>query len=186
MSRTLQATLLPPKCCHGERFSVDKAHQLGINRFRNDHSFHKGQCFIKVNGDPTEKSGFGISSEWTTNSCDTVDAISTAVARLITRHSRIPNECLSLVWSKPQDHHVVVTIVLTPLSDGVLHDWAMQTSPLWGRGGCPCMVCCHPCNDADDDPDPKARERNCVECHPCNLCGRCRVTMANGLSLIHI
>ena len=75
---------------------------------------------------------FGISSEWTTNSCDTVDAINTAVARLITRHLRIPKECLSLVWSKPQDHHVVVTIVLTPLSDGVLHDWAMQTSPCGG------------------------------------------------------
>ena len=48
------------------------------------------------------------------------------------------------------------------------------------------MVCCHPCKDADDDPDPNARERKCVECHPCNLCGRCRVTMANGTSKCYL
>ena len=70
--------------------------------------------FIKVNGDPADKSDFGISSEWTTNSCETVDAVITAAGRLITKHLAIPNECLSLVWSKPQDHQVIVTIVLTP------------------------------------------------------------------------
>ena len=48
------------------------------------------------------------------------------------------------------------------------------------------MVCNHPCKDADDDPDPKARERNCVECHPCNLCDGCRVTMANGTSKCYL
>ena len=78
--------------------------------------------FIKVNGEPAKESDFGIPSEWMTNSCETVDAVSTAVARLITKHLAIPNECLSLVWSKPQDHHVIVAIVLTPLSE---HGWDM-------------------------------------------------------------
>ena len=104
--------------------------------------------FIKVNGDPAEKSDFGISSEWTTNSCETVDAVSTAVARLITRHLRIPNECLSLVWSKPQDHHVIVTIVLTPLSAEHAYDMLQD---LDSAGGWACLVCCQPCADADDD-----------------------------------
>ena len=141
--------------------------------------------FIKVNGDPAEKSDFGISSEWTTSSCETVDAVSTAVARLITRHLRIPNACLSLVWSKPQDHHVIVTVVLTPVSDGALSHWE---PPAGSRGCCTCMVCCHPCDDADDDPDdPWARAGlNCAECHPCSLCGRCRVTMDNGTSKCYL
>ena len=134
--------------------------------------------FIKVNGDPAEKSDFGISSEWTTSSCETVDAVSTAVARLITRHLRIPNECLSLVWSKPQDQHVHVTIVLTPRSEKSPDYLDVQTG---SRGGCNCMVCCHPCKDADDDPNPcRARLRNCVVCNPCSLCARCRVTLPNG------
>ena len=142
--------------------------------------------FIKVNGDPAEKSDFGIPSEWTTNSCETVDAVSTAVARLITRHLRIPNECLSLVWSKPQDHHVLVTIVLTPLSEESaeeVYDWDMYTG---SRGGCACMVCCQPCDDADTDDDPRASELNCVKCIPCFLCDRCRVTMPGGTSRCYL
>ena len=118
-----------------------------------------------------------------TNSCETVGAVITSVARLITKHLAIPNECLSLVWSKPQDHHVQVTIVLIPRSEESPDYLDVQTG---SRGGCTCMVCCHPCKDADDDPDPKARERNCVECHPCNLCDRCRVTMANGTSKCYL
>ena len=174
VSRTLQATTLHPKCCHGlwhEDFSIGKAQQLGINRFRNDHSFHKGQW--------RSSKGIGLwhSSEWMTNSCETVDAVSTAVARLITRHLRIPNECLSLVWSKPQYHQVIVTIVLTPLSE---HDYAMLQDDADSAGGWACLVCCQPCHDADDD---DTRELNCVECCPCFLCDRCRVTTPSGASM---
>ena len=126
----------------------------------------------------------GIPSEWMTNSCETVDAASTAVARLITRHLRIPNECLSLVWSKPQDHHVQVTIVLTPRSEESPDYLDVQTG---SRGGCNCMVCCHPCKDADDDPNPcRARLRNCVVCNPCSLCARCRVSLPNGTSKCYL
>ena len=78
--------------------------------------------FIKVNGEPAKTSDLGIPSEWMTNSCKTVDAVSTAVARLITKHLATQNECLSLVWSRPQDQHVIVVMVLTPLSE---HDWEM-------------------------------------------------------------
>ena len=47
--------------------------------------------FIKVNGEPAKESDFGIPSEWMTNSCETVDAIRTSVARLITKHLAVPN-----------------------------------------------------------------------------------------------
>ena len=139
--------------------------------------------FIKVNGDPAEKSDFGISSEWTTSSCETVDAVSTAVARLITRHLRIPNECLSLVWSKPQDHHVIVTIVLTPLSE---HAYEMLQDGADSAGGWACLVCCQPCPDADDDDTGDGRTRNYEACEPCFLCGRCRVTTPNGTSMCYL
>ena len=115
-----------------------------------------------------------------TNSCETVDAVSTAVAMLITRHLRIPNECLSLVWSKPQDHHVIVTIVLTPLSEHVL---VRLTDGAESAGGWACLVCCQPCPDADDD---DTRELNCAECEPCYICGMCRVTMPNGTSRCYL
>ena len=133
--------------------------------------------FIKVNGEPATESDFGIPSEWMANSCETVDAVSTAVARLITKHSAIPNECLSLVWSKPQDQHVLVAIVLTPLSE---HGWDMLREGADSTGRSACMVCWQPCHDADDD---DTRELNCVECEPCFLCDRCRVTTPNATSM---
>ena len=44
------------------------------------------------------------------------------------------------------------------------------------------MVCCQPCHDADDD---DTRELNCVDCEPCFLCDRCRVTTPNGASMCY-
>ena len=130
--------------------------------------------FVRINGEPANQSDFGIPSEWMTNSCETVDAVSTAVAMLITKHLAIPNECLSLVWSRPQYQHVIVTIVLTPLSE---HDWDMLTEEVELKANSACMVCCQPCHDAYGD---DTRELNCVACYPCFLCDRCRVTTRNG------
>ena len=128
--------------------------------------------FIKVNGEPVRKSDLGIPSEWTTDGCEALDAISTAVAGLITQHLAIPHECLSLVWSRPQERQVLVTIVLNPLSE---QDWEMLGSD--SREQSVCQVCFQPCHDADDD---NTRELNCVECYPAFLCDRCRVITRNG------
>ena len=122
-----------------------------------------------------ETSKFGISSEWTTDGIEDVDAISTAVAGLISRHMSIPVDCVSLVWSVPRNQLVIVTIVLIPLSEELwdeLSEWSHEAveTPL-------CQSCFHPCHDADLD---NTREANCVECHPCFLCDRCRITMRNG------
>ena len=136
--------------------------------------------FIKVNGEPAKESDFGIPSEWMTNSCETVHAVSTSVARLITNHLAIPNECLSLVWSRPQDHTVIVTLVLTPLSeDGC--DMLRKDADSTGRTAC--MVCWQPCVDADDD---EARDLNCVECEPCFLCDRCHAITPSGTPICYM
>ena len=42
--------------------------------------------FIKVNGEPAKESDCGIPSEWMANSCNTVEAVITSVAMLITNH----------------------------------------------------------------------------------------------------
>ena len=47
--------------------------------------------FIKVNGEPVRTSDLGIPAEWTPDGCEAVDAISTAVAGLITQHLAIPH-----------------------------------------------------------------------------------------------
>ena len=130
--------------------------------------------FLRISGEPAKQSDFGIHSEWMTNKSETVEANSTAVAKLITKRLAIPNECLSLVWSRPQDQHVILTIVLTPLSD---EDWEMLDAEVEMKHNPACMVCFQPCRDADDD---DSREQNCVECIPCFLCDRCRVTTTNG------
>ena len=136
--------------------------------------------FVRMNGGPAKQSDFGIPSERMINKSETVEAISTAVAKLITKRLAIPNECLSLVWSRPQDQHVILTIVLTPLSD---HDWEMLSEEAEMKHSPACMVCFQPCHDADDD---DSRELNCVECIPCFLCDRCRVTTTNGTPMCYL
>ena len=75
--------------------------------------------FVRVNGEPVRKSELGIPSEWTTGGCEDVVDISISVAGLITKHLALPRECLSLIWSIPQEQLVIVTIVFEPLSNEV-------------------------------------------------------------------
>ena len=146
--------------------------------------------FTRIDGEPVETSKFGISSQWTTAGIEDVDAISTAVAGLISRHMSIPVDCVSLVWSVPRNQLVIVTIVLIPLSEelwGAYYRVELVPQPDWRGSRCAvfheavetplCQSCFHPCHDADLD---NTREANCVECHPCFLCDRCRITMRNG------
>ena len=113
--------------------------------------------FLRISGEPAKQSDFGIHSEWMTNKSETVEANSTAVAKLITKRLAIPNECLSLVWSRPQDQHVILTIVLTPLSD---EDWEMLDAEVEMKHNPACMVCFQPCRDADDDDSREQIARN--------------------------
>ena len=136
--------------------------------------------FVRMNGGPAKQSDFGIHSEWMIFQSETVEAISTAVAKLITKRLAIPNECLSLVWSRPQDQHVILTIVLTPLSQ---EDWEMLSEEARMKQNPGCIVCSQPCHDADDD---DSRELNCVACTPCFLCDRCRVITTNGEPLCYL
>ena len=135
---------------------------------------------MTVNGEPAQASDFGIPSDWLTDSCETVVSLSAGIARQITKHLAIPNECLSLVWSRPQDHTVIVTLVLTPLSD---HGWDMLREDAESTGREACMVCWQPCVDADDY---LARELNCKECEPCNLCDRCRAITPSGTPICYL
>ena len=101
---------------------------------------------MTVNGEPASE--FGLPTVWLTDSCETVVSLSAGIARQITKHLAIPNECVSLVWSKPRDHHVMVAIVMTPLSE---HGWDMLREDADSTGRSACMVCWQPCHDADDE-----------------------------------
>ena len=77
----------PPQSSHGlccNQVPPDQAHELRLHILGHAHSF------VKINGEPTHEDDFGIPSTWTPRSCDTVQALSAAVAGLITKHLAIP------------------------------------------------------------------------------------------------
>ena len=128
--------------------------------------------FMKMNGAPVRRAILGIPAEWTISKRESVDDISTAVAGMITRHLSIPNECLSLIWSSPQEQHVMVTVVLKPLTEADC-EALLESS----QGHDLCLCCNHPAPDADLY---KGREDNCAECCPSHLCDKCRIIMPDG------
>ena len=137
-------------------------------------SIASGSCLrvMTVRGEPASE--YGLPTVWLTDSCETVVSLSAGIARRITTHLAIPNQCVSLLWSRPTDHTVIVTAVLTPLSED---GWDMLRKDADSTGRTACMVCWQPCVDADGD---AARELNCVDCEPCSLCDRCRVITPSG------
>ena len=70
--------------CALTKFHLTKPTNLDC--ISSDTSIH----FVKINGEPTHEDDFGIPSTWTPRSCDTVQALSAAVAGLITKHLAIP------------------------------------------------------------------------------------------------
>ena len=138
-------------------------------------SIASGSCLrvMTVRGEPASE--YGLPTVWLTDSCETVVSLSAGIARRITTHLSIPNQCVSLLWSRPTDHTVIVTAVLTPLSED---GWDMLRADAESAGRSACIVCWQPC-DAVDDYDA-ARETNCVDCDIDSLCGRCHVIMPSG------
>ena len=133
---------------------------------------------MTVNGEPASE--YGLPTVWLTDSCETVVSLSAGIARRITTHLSIPNQCVSLLWSRPTDHTVIVTAVLTPLSED---GWDMLRKDADSTGRTACMVCWQPCVDADDY---EARDLNCVECEPCFLCDRCHVITPSGTPICYM
>ena len=94
----------------------------------------------------------------------------------------VPIWCIRLRWPSnpwepsqlPLDLKIACTVCISDV-DVWKNDERMENEVA-------CMLCFEDCEDADSSLASRSRYDNCVVCHPCFLCDRCRVTMPGGVS----
>ena len=122
---------------------------------------------------------FGLPATYEVTDRTDLSVVALAFAGVARRTLGVPDDCFTFVWDKPvprpaeEGSLIDVLLVVQAFSDDLAEE---MSDPLDDE----CCICHSPCEDADEPASSASRDANCARCHPCYLCGRCRLELEDG------
>ena len=136
------------------------------------------QVHLRLNsGQLIDSQTYGMDGIYSVSSDASVEVLSLAFARVISRHLSIPQECISIMWNGARAYDANESIYETVVHLSACDDERSREAEKRTRNEEVCVGCYWPCPAIDRN----RRFWNCVECGAENLCNRCKVITANGL-----
>ena len=144
-----------------------------------------------VSGSPVIKELHGLPPEITLTEKSDVEVVTLMMARLVSRHLGVPEDCLSFTWRTSYATNGSCTgynvmMVLVALSDTTWERLDKERCALFDEGGPPyCFVCLGECDDADyPNPRGATRKSNCIECEPCFFMRTVQCVYCKGIQIL--